>query len=192
MKAMIERAFSIAKLEIAYTQGFSPHPRISYGPALPVGTESEEEFLTVELKKSVDVKNMIDALNNILPEGMRFYSGEKIDKGDKKTGSNTNQRYEVKFLDASLSYAITAGVENFAKSGKILINRTRKNKQTEIDIKEQVVDMVFDEATQVIKFSIIPPGEATVRPAEVITSIIGPATQPDFTILKKKWVPQLS
>ena len=42
---MFARAIRRARLPIAYSQGFHPLPRFSFGPALPLGVESEEEFL---------------------------------------------------------------------------------------------------------------------------------------------------
>lgn len=189
MKAMIERAFTISKLDIAYTEGFSPHPRISYGPALPVGTESEEEFLTVELKTAVDLSGMIDSLNKTLPAGLKFISGAIIGAGEKKTVAITEQRYELFFADTETIPAIARGVKKFTEAEKIIINRERKNKITKIDLKEQVADMIFSDATATLRFSIIPASGATAKPGDVITAITGKMPLPPYKIIKKRWAP---
>ena len=49
---MWERAFRRAQLPLAYTAGFSPRPKVSFGLALPTGHESVAEYLDVELADS--------------------------------------------------------------------------------------------------------------------------------------------
>ena len=44
-----ERAFRIEELPLAFTLGFSPRPKVSFGLALSVGHESDAEYLDVEL-----------------------------------------------------------------------------------------------------------------------------------------------
>ena len=39
------RAFSRAKLPLNFSQGFNPTPKVSFSPALPLGTESLAEFV---------------------------------------------------------------------------------------------------------------------------------------------------
>ncbi len=46
---MWERAFRRVQLPLAYSEGFSPRPKVSFGLALPTGHESVAEFLDVEL-----------------------------------------------------------------------------------------------------------------------------------------------
>ena len=47
-----ERAFRIEQLPLAFTQGFSPRPKVSFGLALGVGHESVAEYLDFELAGS--------------------------------------------------------------------------------------------------------------------------------------------
>lgn len=65
-----ERAFRIARVPLAFTEGFSPHPRISFGLALPTGTESDAEYLDVELTDETDLDRFAAAVTEALPEGM--------------------------------------------------------------------------------------------------------------------------
>jgi hypothetical protein len=64
-----ERAFRIAELPIAFTQGFSPRPRVSFGLALSVGHESDAEYLDVELREPVD-RDLPAVLTAALPDGI--------------------------------------------------------------------------------------------------------------------------
>ncbi len=66
-----ERAFRVVELPLAFTQGFSPRPKVSLGLALGVGHESDAEYLDVELTEPVDLEMLPGALGEILPEGVR-------------------------------------------------------------------------------------------------------------------------
>ncbi len=48
-----ERAFRVEQLPLAFTQGFSPRPKVSFGLALSVGHESDAEYLDFELVEPV-------------------------------------------------------------------------------------------------------------------------------------------
>ena len=47
-----ERAFRIEQLPLAFTEGFSPRPKVSFGLALSVGHESDAEYLDLELARA--------------------------------------------------------------------------------------------------------------------------------------------
>ncbi|MBX6723253.1 MAG: DUF2344 domain-containing protein, partial [Dactylosporangium sp.] len=49
-----ERALRRADVPVAYSQGFSPHPRVSYASAAPTGAASEAEYLELALREPVD------------------------------------------------------------------------------------------------------------------------------------------
>lgn len=69
---LIEQAIRRAQLPIAYTAGFNPHPKVAYGPPLPVGAESLMEMLDVNLTKRLSVDSFITTMNSQLPEGVKF------------------------------------------------------------------------------------------------------------------------
>jgi radical SAM-linked protein len=65
-----ERAFRIEQLPLAFTEGFSPRPKVSFGLALSVGHESDAEYLDVELTDPVDSTGLPERLSAALPEGI--------------------------------------------------------------------------------------------------------------------------
>ena len=58
-----ERAVHRAGVPIAYSQGFSPHPKVSYASAAPTGAASEAEYLEIGLRERVDVAELVLALD---------------------------------------------------------------------------------------------------------------------------------
>ena len=66
-----ERAFRVARLPMAFSQGFSPRPKVSLGLALGVGHESDAEYIDLELLEPIDLVALPNALGEALPEGVR-------------------------------------------------------------------------------------------------------------------------
>jgi len=65
-----ERAVFRARIPMAYSSGFNPHPRISYAGASPTGAASEAEYLEIGLAEVVDPAAVRTALVESLPDGL--------------------------------------------------------------------------------------------------------------------------
>ncbi|HUW78356.1 MAG TPA: TIGR03936 family radical SAM-associated protein [Candidatus Nanopelagicaceae bacterium] len=65
-----ERALRRAKVPIAFSSGFSPHPRVSYANATPTGVASEAEYLEIALNQVVDPDAVRASLDAALPPGL--------------------------------------------------------------------------------------------------------------------------
>lgn len=65
-----ERAIFRARVPMAYSSGFNPHPRISYAGAAPTGSASEAEYLEIGLAEVVDPASIHAALDEALPPGL--------------------------------------------------------------------------------------------------------------------------
>jgi radical SAM-linked protein len=65
-----ERALVRARVPVAYSSGFNPHPRISYAGAAPTGAASEAEYLELGLAEVVEPQAVRAALDEALPGGL--------------------------------------------------------------------------------------------------------------------------
>ena len=65
-----ERAVFRARVPMAYSSGFNPHPRISYAGAAPTGSASEAEYLEIALAEVVDPAAIGALLEEALPDGL--------------------------------------------------------------------------------------------------------------------------
>ena len=65
-----ERAIVRARVPMAYSSGFNPHPRISYAGASPTGAASEAEYLEIGLAQVTDPAEVLAALDEALPPGL--------------------------------------------------------------------------------------------------------------------------
>lgn len=72
LQRTLERTLRRAGLPIAYSQGFNPHPRISFASALATGTSSEGEFIDLELTQPVEPADFLARANAQCPQGLRL------------------------------------------------------------------------------------------------------------------------
>jgi radical SAM-linked protein len=74
----MERALRRAHLPIAYSEGFSPRPIMSYGYALPVGILSEAEYGDFVFARKIDPDEFVVRYNQHLPQGFRVLRAERV------------------------------------------------------------------------------------------------------------------
>jgi len=73
-----ERALRRAGIPIAYSEGFSPHPRISLAAPLPIGVTSEAELMDVVVKKAVSPCFFMQHTKPQLPRGIEVFEVQKV------------------------------------------------------------------------------------------------------------------
>jgi len=79
MVRLMERVFRRMDLPLHYTQGFNPHPRISFASPLSVGVESVAELLDVELIEKMPVKEVLARAAVALPRGLSFETAKYVE-----------------------------------------------------------------------------------------------------------------
>jgi len=90
-----------AGIPLAFSQGFNPHPKIAFGPALSVGMESVAEYLDMETDPFIDLLQATKDLNNALPDGVRILGSRIIPKkASSLSGCISRYIYEVNIPDA--------------------------------------------------------------------------------------------
>jgi radical SAM-linked protein len=79
-----ERAIRRAGLPIAYSEGYSPHPKVSFPDALPVGVASTGEYAELTFTGAFDLADGMAALSATLPVGMRILTYQPVPDGSPK------------------------------------------------------------------------------------------------------------
>jgi len=136
-----ERTLRRAHIPIAFSQGFNPHPKLSFGSALAVGVTSSGEYMDIELKKSCSIKEIKSKLEKYLPTGLEVYEIVEIDNKASSLMATINRaRYIVQ---ASLHQPISQEeldkfLARFLEQSNIIIVRETKKGKKEKDIKEGI------------------------------------------------------
>ena len=90
------RAMRRAAFPFKYTEGFHPNPKVSFGPALGVGTAGLKEYLDIELIPPFDVQSGLVSLQENLPDSLRATGMKAIGKNEKSlTGFVVRYVYEI-------------------------------------------------------------------------------------------------
>ncbi|HET9252218.1 MAG TPA: TIGR03960 family B12-binding radical SAM protein [Candidatus Eisenbacteria bacterium] len=76
---IFDRAIRVAKVPIAFTQGFNRHAKIAYGPPLSLGATSAAEYFDLDLAQACPWTGVL-AMNDVLPEGIRITDGRPFTK----------------------------------------------------------------------------------------------------------------
>jgi radical SAM family uncharacterized protein/radical SAM-linked protein len=96
LMTLFHRTVMRAGVPVAFSQGFNPHPKISFGPALPVGMEGLAEHVDMETDPFVDLLQMTKDLNRALPEGVRILGSRIVPRqAPSLSGSVSRYVYEV-------------------------------------------------------------------------------------------------
>lgn len=128
LMALFQRAAARAGIPIAFSQGFNPHPKIAFGPALSVGIESVAEYLDMETSKYVELQEITKALNSTLPEGIRILESRVVSpKAPSLSGSIRRYAYEVTVPERSL-HDITELVSSFLSRETVIVVKDEKQK----------------------------------------------------------------
>lgn len=77
------RVFVRSELPLKYSEGFSPHPKIAFGPALPLGVGGRAEYMDVSMTESLEVESVTSALNRSAPPGLEVSAGMALPEGVK-------------------------------------------------------------------------------------------------------------
>jgi radical SAM-linked protein len=133
-----ERAVFRARIPMAYSSGFNPHPRISYAGAAPTGSASEAEYLEIALADVVDPARVAEQLSEAMPDGL-----DLVEVSESSGGSLADllqaSRWQVDVV-APLADA-TAAVEAFLATEAVPVKRMTKKGLREFDCRSAVVSL---------------------------------------------------
>jgi radical SAM-linked protein len=170
----LERAVRRAGLPIAYSSGFSPHPRVSYANASPTGAASEAEYLEISLVEAVDPEAVRVALDEALPAGLDI-----VEVVTASTGALADRleasRWEIVLPQVSLETA-TAAVSAFLDCEAVEVERMTKRGLRRFDCREAVVRMsarenVGDPTRCAILELVVRHGTPAVRPDDILAGL---------------------
>ena len=92
----LERTLRRARLPLAYSQGFSPHPRITLAAALPLGCTSEADLADVWLEQAMDPQEILRSLQEVQPPGLRFERAQSASEAEPSLATQvSSSEYEI-------------------------------------------------------------------------------------------------
>lgn len=161
------RAFRRLDWPLAFSKGFNPSPKVSFGPALPLGTESLEEFLWLELQGALqDVEAARGALNLELPLGLEVFS---LKPGGREQPESMLTTYRIR-VPRDLDPAISA---DLLSAEEFVMSVSRKGQSRTIDLRSLVADLRVCDGGELELVMRQEAGRPTVKPLEVVAALWG-------------------
>jgi radical SAM family uncharacterized protein/radical SAM-linked protein len=128
LMTLFQRAVARARVPIAFSRGFNPHPKIAFGPALSVGMESNTEYLDLETDPFVDLLQVTKSLNATLPEGVRILESRVIPSKTQSLSACIGRYvYEVSIPDA-FAADLAERVGSFLSRSSVVVSKDGKQK----------------------------------------------------------------
>jgi radical SAM-linked protein len=171
---MWERAFRRVNLPLAYTEGFSPRPKVSFGLALSTGHESAAEYLDFELADgaSVEAVTLPALLTPALPTGIDVLVAAVIDdRAPSLQEDVTSCTWSISTAETLDFDHLTELVDKALAAGSIVINRQRKGQMVTDDIRPGILHLqVVGDGQLLAELATHPRG---LRPGEMLAGLGG-------------------
>ena len=144
---MWERAFRRLELPMAYTEGFSPRPKVSFGLALPTGHESLAEYLDIETTDGLlEVASLPTRLSGVLPSGLDATAAAWLPPGSaslQESVTSCTWRWiaapAASGTAASGPAELASRVAGLLAAGEVVVDRIRKGQPYTDDIRQGVL-----------------------------------------------------
>ncbi|HWQ28464.1 MAG TPA: TIGR03936 family radical SAM-associated protein [Dehalococcoidia bacterium] len=138
-----ERMLRRAGLPLAYSEGFTPHPQISFAAALPVGVIGEREVVDLFLSERVSPEAFLNAAAKEAPPGLELLSAEEVGLSLPSLQSEMRwAEYEVEApADGWTPDRAREAIERFLAAESIPWEHQREKETKRYDIRAVVQDL---------------------------------------------------
>ncbi|HEY1486646.1 MAG TPA: TIGR03936 family radical SAM-associated protein, partial [Micromonosporaceae bacterium] len=178
-----ERALRRAAVPIAFSQGFTPHPKVSYASAAPTGVASEAEYLEIGLAREVDIEALRAEIDAALPEGLDLVEAVPAGAGSLADRMDASLwRIELPGVSPD---AANAAVTAFLARTEVTVERLTKDGKRMIDARSAVLLAAVSEFAG-------NPGAAPRAILELVVRQVAPAVRPDDVLAALRTVAGLA
>lgn len=167
-----ERAVMRARVPMAYSSGFHPHPRISYAGAAPTGAASEAEYLELALAEVCDPRGIGAALEESLPDGLDIIEVVEVNSNGSLGDRLDASRWQLTLHGVTLEAARKAA-QALLDAAEVSVSRMTKKGQRDFDVRAALVtlEVTPHDETCVILDVVLRHGVPTVRPDDVLAGM---------------------
>lgn len=158
---------------MAFSQGFTPHPKISYASAAPTGVASEAEYLEIGLREPVEPTQLRMALDAALSPGLDVLDAV-VATGGSLADRIEASRWRIELPEVDPDVAVKA-VAAFTAAEEVLVERMTKQGRRTFDARGAVIVIDVDGAPAT------PSGAPAVPCAilELVVRQVTPSVRPD-------------
>lgn len=168
-----QKAIRRAEIDIAYSEGLSPHMIMSFASPLGVGLTSDAEYMDIELRTPIRSKDAIEALNRVSAEGITVTGFYQIpeDKANKAMTLVAAADYTLRFRkghEPKLDWQ--SAISHFFAQKEIIVWKKTKKSEQEVDIRPMIYDMHVNAGT--VYFQLASGSVANLKPELVMDTYL--------------------
>jgi len=139
-----QRALRRAHIPIHYTEGFNPHPSMSFASALGIGVTSIGEYLDIVVEEEISEKDLMTRLNESLPMGLEIVDVTVLqDKAKSAMSLVTDAKYSIELVFED-TIDMEKKIKDFMTQDNIVVSKKqpKKNFKTiDVDIKPMIKEI---------------------------------------------------
>lgn len=144
---LFRRSIRKQGLTLAYSQGFNPHPKMSFGQPLSLGYGALKEHLEIETVDSYQPWFIKDRLSEVMPEGIKILDCKPMESGIKSLAAIADYAcYDVYFKTEMNVDKLQDILESYLAQNEIVTLKTSKKKKepVKVNIKEKIRSLSID------------------------------------------------
>jgi radical SAM-linked protein len=160
---------------MAYSAGFSPHPKVSWLGAAPTGVASEAEYVEIGLARISDMEQLRLALDAALPDGIDVVDVVEATHGGLAERIEASH-WSIELPDVAAT-DLRAALAEFLAAGEVPVERLTKNGRKQLDARGPVVraEVVENRGS----LPIAPGSEVPCAILDLVVRHVTPAVRPD-------------
>lgn len=140
---LFQRTLFQNKVDVKFSEGFNPHPRMSIAYPLPLGIESNSEYMEIYLNSKIDLKDFLIKMNERLPQGIKIVEA-KYDDDESISNKVKSVVYAFKllntFYEKNKDIDLAKELDKVNAMDIVEIERKRKKGKRRIFVKENAKD----------------------------------------------------
>lgn len=177
---VFKRAFKVMGLDIRYSQGYNPHPKMGFAQPLSLGYSSRAEYLEFETVDPHDPKEILDLFSGKLPEDVEILDLFRFDDEVKSLAAETVACRYLIFIPTELDEAAWKDILDSYLS-RTSIKAMKKMKKTksleEVEIRDKIREMTVtvSDGNTVLDCLLDSGSQSNLSPELVIASILNHA-----------------
>ncbi|MDD6887350.1 MAG: TIGR03936 family radical SAM-associated protein [bacterium] len=142
----LQRAFRRARIPLAYSDGFNPHPQLSFAAAVPTGAASTCEWFEVRLSEPVAPEAFLARTNAAMPDGLQLLRAfEAPEQAGKLTVMVRAAEYRARLTaETALSAEAVQEALDALLAGEIIVNKRTKGGVKPVDIRPQIMQAAVE------------------------------------------------
>lgn len=137
MVRYFQKALRRAEVDMAYTEGFSPHPKMSFAAPLSVGVISKGEYFDLEVNSTESSEKMLGRINMKNTDGVKVLSYKLLPENAKNAMSIVAGADYAAYIDLFDDKMIN----KFMGQDKIIVLKKTKKSEKEVDIKPMIFEL---------------------------------------------------